>query len=120
MKPLLASQKSSRQATSLYGDRCLQMLSLAHKGQALLMIARSDDLEERPGIPGIKDGQGYARCQYMVKGRLVIHGRQYFCMIIIDSMLGPTGCAPSPLMPQQASLFRSGVPLDSPLKGHLP
>ena len=26
---------------------------------------------------------------------------------------------PSPLMPEQASLFRSGVPLDSPLKGHL-
>ena len=29
-------------------------------------------------------------------------------------MLGPT----SPLMPEQASLFRSGVLLDSPLEGH--
>ena len=31
-----------------------------------------------------------------------------------NSMLGPS----CPLMPEQASLFRSGVLLDSPLKGH--
>ena len=26
---------------------------------------------------------------------------------------------PSPLMPEQASLFKTGIPLDSPLEGHL-
>ena len=34
---------------------------------------------------------------------------------VLDSMLAP----PSPLMPEQASLFRSGVPLDSPPEGRL-
>ena len=35
---------------------------------------------------------------------------------VLDSMLGPTMHPPP--MPEQASLFRSGVPLDSPLEDH--